>query len=80
MDKRTKEYKESEQCKEEIRAWLNSEEKDFDVGYELYARYGHNRALALQMARKRPLTKLIYELEKIIARGFGCYTSRDFYS
>ncbi len=70
MDKRKKEYKQSQDYKDEINAWLESEEKDFDAGFELYARFGHSRALALQLARKRRLSKLVYELEKIVARAF----------
>ena len=70
MDKRKKEYKETLKYKEEIEAWLNSEEKDFDAGFELFARFSHNRALALQLARKRRLSKLEYELQKIVSRGF----------
>jgi hypothetical protein len=53
---------------EEIKAWLDSEEKDFEAGYTLFVRFSHNRALALQIARKRLLTKLEYELEKIYKR------------
>ena len=54
---------------EEIKAWLDPKEKDFDIGYTLFVRFGHNRSLALFLARKRRLSKLIYELEKIHARA-----------
>nr|WP_321357192.1 hypothetical protein [uncultured Draconibacterium sp.] len=70
MDKRRKEYKQSEDNREEIKAWLASDEKDFDEGYNLFVRFGHNRALALQLARKRRLSKLVYELQKIAERVF----------
>ncbi|NQU52430.1 MAG: hypothetical protein HQ522_07810 [Bacteroidetes bacterium] len=70
MDKRTMQYKESEKCREEIQAWLNTEEQDFDEGYELFVRYSHNRALALQLARIRRQSKLVYELGKIVKQAF----------
>lgn len=54
--------------KDEIQAWLQSDNKDFDIGYELFVRFGHNRALALFLARKRKLSKLEYELQKIMDR------------
>lgn len=53
----------------QIEAWLKSDQ-DFDEGYELFIRFSHNRALALQLARVRRLSKLVYELEKIAARPF----------
>jgi hypothetical protein len=59
----------SENERAEIRAWLKSEQ-DFDEGYELFVRFSHNRALALQLARIRRLSKLVYELEKIADRPF----------
>ena len=55
--------------KEKINAWLKSEDKDFDIGYELFVRFAHNRALALFLARKRKLSKLEYELQKIADRA-----------
>lgn len=54
--------------KDEIKAWLNSEDQDFDLGYDLFVRFAHNRALALFLARKRKLSKLVYELQKIVDR------------
>jgi len=56
--------------KDEIAAWLESEEKDFDAGFELFVRFGHNRAVAMFLARKRKLSKLEYELQKICERPF----------
>ena len=53
---------------EEIKSWLEAETKDFEAGYLLFVRFSHNRALALYLARKQDLNKLIYELEKIHAR------------
>ncbi len=53
---------------EEIEAWLETDEKDFAAGYTLFVHYSHNRALALYLARKQDLNKLIYELEKIHER------------
>jgi hypothetical protein len=64
MDKQTLEYK------KEIEAWLKSKDKDFDAGFELFVRFSHNRALAMQLARKRLLSKLEYELQKIAQRGW----------
>ena len=64
MDKQTIEYK------KEIEAWLKSKDKDFDAGFELFVRFSHNRALAMQLARKRPLSKLEYELQKVVQRGW----------
>ena len=66
----SKKKKQSVQERNEIKAWLKSKDKDFDAGFELFVRYSHNRALALQLARKRRLSKLEYELEKIAAREF----------
>ena len=66
MAKKKKDKSKAE--RKEIKAWLESEEKDFDAGYELFVRFSHNRALALQIARKRLLSKLIYELQKIALR------------
>lgn len=54
---------------EEIKAWLETEEKDFAAGYTIFVHYSHNRALALYLARKQDLNKLIYELEKIHERS-----------
>lgn len=56
--------------KDEIKAWLESDEKDFYTGYELFVRFAHNRALALFLARKQKLSKLEYELGKICTRNF----------
>lgn len=70
MDKRKKEYKQTQEYKAEIAAWLESEEKDFDAGFELFARFSHNRALAMQLARLRRQSKLEYELQKIANREF----------
>jgi hypothetical protein len=53
---------------EEIKAWLDSENKQFETGYALFVRYSHNRALALYLARKQDLRKLEYELFKIHER------------
>lgn len=55
----------TKQHKKEITAWLKKKNKDFEAGFELYTRFGHNRALALQMNRKKLLSKLVYELQKI---------------
>jgi hypothetical protein len=60
----------SEIERKEIKAWLKRKNKDFDEGFELFVRYSHNRALAMQLARLRRLSKLEYELEKIAARPF----------
>ena len=54
--------------KKEIEAWLKSKNKDFDAGFELFARFSHNRALAMQLARLRRMSKLEYELQKIANR------------
>lgn len=53
---------------DEIKAWLESPEKDFESGYSLFVRFSHNRALALYLARKHDLKKLEYELQKIYER------------
>jgi hypothetical protein len=54
----------------EIKAWLESD-KDFNAGYLLFVRFSHNRAMALQFARKGASlqSKLEYELEKILERN-----------
>lgn len=54
----------------EIRNWMNSG-KDFNEGYLLFVRFSHNRAMALQFARKGAAmaSKLEYELQKILDRG-----------
>lgn len=55
---------------QEIKAWLESG-KDFDAGYLLFVRFSHNRAMALQFARKGASmqSKLEYELLKILERN-----------
>ena len=50
---------------DEIKLWLEAENKDYEAGYSLFVRFSHNRALALYLARKKDLKKLQYELEKI---------------
>ncbi|WP_319228413.1 hypothetical protein [Draconibacterium orientale] len=70
MDKRSKQYKTSEKHREEINAWLESEEREFDEGYNLFVRFSHNRALAMMLARTRRHSKLVYELQKIADRAF----------
>ncbi|MDA3943696.1 MAG: hypothetical protein PF694_09185 [Bacteroidetes bacterium] len=50
---------------EEIKAWLNSPEKDINAGIALFQMYSRNRALLLYLTRKRDERKLIYELEKL---------------
>lgn len=52
----------------EIKDWFASE-KDFDEGFVLFVRFSHNRALAMQLSRKRIQSKLEYELQKILERG-----------
>lgn len=51
----------------EIRDWFASG-KDFDEGFVLFVRFSHNRALAMQLSRKRIQSKLEYELQKIVER------------
>jgi len=60
----------TEQYAKEIKAWLESG-KDFNAGYLLFVRFSHNRAMALQFARKGAAmaSKLEYELQKILDRG-----------
>ncbi len=70
MDKRTKQSKQSEEHRVEIKSWLDSEERDFDHGYNLFVRFSHNRALALMLVRTKRLSKLVYELQKITDRAF----------
>lgn len=53
---------------DEIKQWLEAEEKDFAAGYNLFVRFSHNRALALYLARKNDMAKLTYEIEKIAQR------------
>lgn len=54
----------------EIQNWMSSG-KDFNEGYLLFVRFSHNRAMALQFARKGAAmaSKLEYELQKILDRG-----------
>lgn len=57
----------TEEYRKEISNWFASG-KDFDEGYVLFVRLSHNRALAIQLARKRTESKLEYELQKILER------------
>lgn len=57
-------HKNTEQYRKEIKNWFASG-KDFDQGFSLFVRFSHNRALAIQLARKRTQGKLEYELEKL---------------
>lgn len=50
---------------EEIKAWLNSPEKNIEAGIALFQKYSRNRALFLYLSRKRDERKLVYELEKL---------------
>lgn len=50
---------------QEIKDWLESEEKDFNTGLQLFQKYSRNRAMILYLARKQDQKKLVYELEKI---------------
>jgi len=54
----------------EINDWFASG-RDFNEGYLLFVRFSHNRALAMQLARKGATmqSKLEYELTKILERG-----------
>ena len=57
----------TEVYKNEINDWFASG-KDFDEGFVLFVRFSHNRALAMQLSRKRIQSKLEYELQKILER------------
>lgn len=57
----------TEEYAKEIRDWFVSG-KDFDEGFMLFVRFSHNRALAMQLSRKRIQSKLEYELQKIVER------------
>lgn len=57
----------TEEYRKEINDWLASG-KDFDEGFVLFVRFSHNRALAMQLSRKRIQSKLEYELQKILER------------
>lgn len=57
----------TEEYAKEIRDWFASG-KDFDEGFMLFVRFSHNRALAMQLSRKRIQSKLEYELQKIVER------------
>jgi hypothetical protein len=50
---------------QEIFDWFKKE-PDFDSGYALFAKYSRNRALMSYLQRKRDLSKLTYELEKLM--------------
>jgi hypothetical protein len=56
------------QFRDDIQQWLKTPDHDFDEGFVLFARFSHNRALAMQLARKRIMSKLEYELTKIVKR------------
>jgi len=60
----------TDEYRKEIQDWMNSG-KDFNEGYLLFVRFSHNRAMALQFARKGSSmqTKLEYELQKIVERN-----------
>lgn len=51
--------------RQEIKDWLEQANHDFDTGFDLFTRFGHSRALAIQIKRKKIMGKLEYELEKI---------------
>ncbi len=58
---------------EEIKNWLESEEKDYQQGILLLTKYGRNRVLANILSRKQNNAnqqKLTYELGKIAGRPF----------
>ncbi|KAF0200615.1 MAG: hypothetical protein FD170_3364 [Bacteroidetes bacterium] len=52
--------------KEQITEWLESEEKDFNQGLQLYIEASHNRSVMLYLQRKNNHEKLTYELQKLI--------------
>jgi len=54
--------------KKEIQSWLDSKDQDFDIGFNLFVRFSHNRSLALFLQRKRKHSKLVYEMQKIVQR------------
>jgi hypothetical protein len=51
---------------EEIKIWLESEEKDFDQGYKLLAKVLKNQSILHYLQRKRDQVKLVYELSKLV--------------
>lgn len=51
---------------EEIKNWLESEEKDFDQGYQLLAKVFKNQSILHYLQRKRDQAKLEYELSKLV--------------
>jgi hypothetical protein len=50
---------------QEIKDWLQSENKDFNAGLLLFQKYSRNRAILLYLARKKDIEKLEYELMKL---------------
>jgi D-ribose pyranose/furanose isomerase RbsD len=52
--------------KEQIKEWLESEEKDFNQGLQLYIEASHNRSVMLYLQRKNNHEKLTYELNKLL--------------
>jgi len=51
---------------EEISAWLADENRDFQKGLELFSIYSRNRAVFLQLDRKKNLKVLDYQLNRLL--------------
>ena len=62
---------------EEIKNWLESEEKDFDLGYQLLAKVLKNQSILHYLQRKRDQAKLEYELSKLAPSALTTSRSAD---
>lgn len=53
---------------QDVKDWLESEERDYSVGLILLGNHSKNRILLQNLSRKPRPSKLVYELEKICLR------------
>lgn len=51
---------------DQIKQWLDSEEKDFNTGLQMYISASHNRSVMQYLQRKQDQRKLEYELQKLV--------------
>jgi len=61
----------------EIKIWLESEEKNFDQGYQLLAKVFKNQSILHYLQRKRDQAKLEYELSKLVPSASTASRSAD---
>lgn len=59
---------EEEKNTNDVQQWLDSEERDYATGVQLFAQYSRNRSLLHLFQRKTSAEKLAYELGKLAAQ------------